>query len=62
MYQERQVAMYQEVGVSAQACKEPNLLSALLSSATPTTSRPLGIQVHNYNHKLIQMLQILNGY
>ena len=48
--------MYQEVGVSAQACKEPNLLSALLSSATPNTSRPLGIQVHNYNHKLIQML------
>ncbi|XP_023331326.1 uncharacterized protein LOC111703576 [Eurytemora carolleeae] len=41
---ERQVAMYQEVGVSTQACKEPNLLAALLSSATPTTSRPLGIQ------------------
>ena len=38
--------MYQEVGVSTQACKEPNLLAALLSSATPT-SRPLGIQVHS---------------
>jgi len=39
--------MYQEVGVSTQACKEPNLLAALLSSATPTTYRPLGIQVHS---------------
>ena len=54
--------MYQEVGVSAQACKEPNLLSALLSSATPNTSRPLGIQVHNHNHNSTQMLSILNGY